>query len=124
MRKSVISAILALSLLSFSTPSHAKLVFTTGTVIGLFVSGVGSPAQTVNFTMSFGPQTTGCTNPNTTNQVFVFNPTDIPDTQTRTNMLALLMAARTSGIPVTVDWDNAGADCDADGFPIPLFVGM
>ncbi|MEA2754352.1 MAG: hypothetical protein QOJ54_641 [Aliidongia sp.] len=124
MRKSVISAILALSLMICSTPSHAKLVFTTGTVIGLFVSGVGSPAQSVNFTMSFGPQATGCTNPNTTNQVFVFNPTNIPDAQTRINMLALLMAARTSGIPVTVDWDNAGADCDASGFPIPLFVGM
>jgi hypothetical protein len=124
MFKAAISAILSLSILIFSTPSHAKLVFTTGTVIGLFVSGVGSAAESVNFTMSFGPQTTGCTNPDQTNQVFVFNPTDITDPQTRKNMLALLMSARISGTPVTVDWDNAGAYCDASGFPIPMYVGM
>jgi hypothetical protein len=124
MRKAAISAIVALSILIGSTPSYAKLVFTSGTVIGLFVLGAGSPAESVNFTMSFGPQTTGCTNPNQTNQVFVFNPTDIPDAQTRKDMLALLMAARVSGATVTVDWDNAGAFCDAGGFPIPMAVGM
>lgn len=124
MRKSAISALLALSILICSTPSQARLVFMSGTVIGVFVGGVGSPAESVNFTMSFGPQTTGCTNPNPTNQVFVFNAADISDPQTRKNIVALLMAARTSGIPLTVDWDNAGAHCDSSGFPIPMFVGM
>lgn len=124
MRKSAISAILALSMLICSTPSPAKLVFTSGTVISVFVGGVGVSPESVTFTMSFGPQTTGCTNVNPTNQVFVFNPTDIPDAQTRKNMLTLLLAARTSGIPLTVDWDNAGAHCDANGFPIPMEVGM
>jgi len=124
MRKAAIPTILALSILIFSTPSYAKLVFTTGTVISVFVSGVGVPAETVTFTMSFLPQTTGCTNPNTANQTFVFSPTDIPDAQTRKDMLALLMAARSSGIPLTVDWDNAGAHCDANGFPIPMYIGM
>ena len=124
MRKAAISAILALSIVICSAPSYAKIVFTSGTVIGLFVLGAGSPAESVNFTMSFGPQVTGCTNPNQTNQVFVFNPTDISDAQTRKNMLALLMAARTSGTPITVDWDNSGAFCDAGGFPIPMAVGM
>ncbi len=124
MRKAAISAILALSISICSAPSQAKLVFTTGTVLSVFVLGVGSPAETVNFTMSFGPQTTGCTNPNTTNQVFVFNPTDISDAQTRKDMLTLLLAARTSGIPLTVDWDDAGAHCDANGFPIPMAIGM
>jgi hypothetical protein len=118
-----ISAILALSILICSTPSHAKLVFTSGTVISVFVGGVGS-TESVNFTMSFGPQTTGCTNPSSTNQVFIFNPTDITDAQTRKNMLALLLAARTSGTPVIVDWDDAGAHCDASGFPIPMNIGM
>lgn len=125
MRNSVISAILALAALTFSTPSDAKLVFTNGTVISVFVSGDTSPAQQVTFTMSFAVQTTGCTNTgNGVNQVFTFDPTDISDTQTRTNMLALLLAARASGLPLTVDWDNAGAACDASGFPIPLFIGM
>jgi hypothetical protein len=126
MRKSAISAILALSALSFSTPSHAKLVFLSGTVLSVFSSGAGSSPQQVTFTMSFAPQTTGCSGPSSdpTNQVFVFNPTDISDTQTRINMLTLVLAARTSGIPLTVDWDNAGADCDASGFPVPLGVGM
>jgi len=124
MRKAAVSAILALSISMFSMPSQAKLVFLSGTVIGLFVSGAGSPAETVDFIMSFGPQTTGCTNPDATNQVFFFNPTDISDAQTRKNMLALLMAARISGTPVTVDWDNAGANCDANGFPVPLYVGI
>jgi hypothetical protein len=124
MRKSAISAILALSILMVSTPSQAKLIFLQGTVISLFVSGAGSAAETVDFIMSFGAQTTGCTNPDATNQVFYFSPTDISDAQTRKNMLAVLIAARISGTPVTVDWDNAGANCDANGFPIPLFVGM
>jgi hypothetical protein len=124
MRKSAIFAITVLSALIFATPSHAKLVSMSGTVISVAVSGVGSAAQSVNFIMSFGPQTTGCSNPDTTNQVFVFNPTDITDTQTRINMLMVILAARTSGIPLGVDWDNAGADCDTDGFPIPLFIGM
>jgi hypothetical protein len=123
MRKAAISAILALSILIASTPSQAKLIFLQGTVIGVFVSGAAA-TETVDFTMSFAAQTTGCTNPNTTNQVFVFSPTDITDAQTRKNMLALLIAARVSGTPLTVDWDNAGANCDASGFPIPLFVGM
>jgi len=122
MCKSAISAILALSILIFSAPSQARLIFTSGTVIGLFVSGAGSAAESVNFTMSFGPQTTGCSNSGGTNQVFVFNPTDITDAQTRKNMLALLMAARISGTPLTVDWDNAGANCDANGYPIPLQI--
>lgn len=124
MRKSAISAILALSILICSAPSQAKLVFMSGTVISVFVLGVGSPAESVNFTMSFGPQTTGCTNQNPTNQVFAFTPTDITDPQTRRDMLSLLLAARATGTPLTVDWDNAGAYCDADGFPIPMAVGM
>jgi hypothetical protein len=124
MRKAAISAILALSILVFATPSQAKLTFTAGTVVGLFVSGAGSAPESVSFTMSFGPQTTGCSNSGGTNQVFVFNPTDITDAQTRKNMLALLMAARISGTPITVDWDTAGADCDAGGYPIPLYVGI
>ena len=124
MCKPAISAILALSILIFSAPSQAKLIFTSGTVIGLFVSGAGSAAESVNFTMSFGPQTTGCSNSGGANQVFVFNPTDITDAQTRKNMLALLMAARISGTPLTVDWDNAGAYCDAGGYPIPLYIGI
>jgi len=39
-------------------------------------------------------------------------------------MLTVILAARTSGAPLTVDWDNAGAHCDASGFPIPEDVGM
>jgi hypothetical protein len=124
MRKAAISAILALAVFICSTPSQAKLVFTSGTVISVFVGGVGSPPESVTFTMSFGPQTTGCTNINPANQVFVFNPTDIPDAQTRKDMLTLLLASRSSGIPLTVDWDNAGAHCDANGFPIPMHIGM
>lgn len=124
MLKAAISAILSLSILIFSTPTRAKLVFTSGTVLSVFVGGAGSPAESVTFTMSFAAQTTGCTNPYQTNQVFVFNPTDISDAQTRKNMLALLMAARVSGATITVDWDNAGAYCDASGFPIPMDVGM
>lgn len=124
MRKPVIWAILALSSLLCSMPGHAKLVFTSGTVISVFVGGVGSAAESVNFTMSFGPQTTGCTNTSPTNQVFVFNATDITDGQTRKNMLALLLAARASGTPLTVDWDDAGAHCDANGPPIPMVIGM
>jgi len=124
MRKSAISVILALSISMFSMPSQAKLIFLTGTVTALFVSGAESPAESVSFTMSFGVQTTGCTNPAPTNQIFVFTPADISDAQTRKNMLALLMAARISATPVTVDWDNAGANCDATGFPVPLYVGL
>lgn len=124
MRKAAISAILALTALICSMPSQAKLVFMTGTVLSVFVGGVGDTAESVNFIMSFGPQTTGCTNPDTTNQVFVFNMNTIPDAQTRKNMLTLLLAARTSGMPLTVDWDNAGAHCDPGGFPIPMDVGM
>jgi uncharacterized protein YraI len=126
MYKATISAMLALAALTFSTPSDAKLVFTTGTVVSVFVSGDGeTPAQQVTFTMSFAVQTTGCTNTgNGVNQVYTFNPNDIADTQTRNNMLSVILASRASGIPLTVDYDNAGADCDANGFPIPLFVGM
>lgn len=123
MRKSAISAILALSILICSAPSQAKLVFTSGTVLSVFVGGVGTPAESVTFIMSFAPQATGCTNVGGDKQVFVFSATDIPDAQTRKNMLTLLMAARTSGIPLTVDWDNAGAHCDG-GFPIPEEIGM
>lgn len=124
MRKAAISAILALSTLIGSMPSHAKLIFTSGTVISVFVGGVGAPPESVSFTMSFGPQTTGCTNIDPTNQVFFFNPTDISDAQTRKDMLSLLIAARASGIPLTVDWDDSGAHCDANGFPIPMYIGM
>jgi hypothetical protein len=124
MRKVAISAILALSVLSVSTPSQAKLVFLQGTVIAVFIGGVGSPAESVSFTMSFTPQATGCTNINQPNQIFAFSPADIADAQTRKNILTLVMASRTSGIPLTVDWDNAGAHCSANGFPIPMDVGM
>jgi pectin methylesterase-like acyl-CoA thioesterase len=58
------------------------------------------------------------------NQIFAFNPTDITDAQTRKNMLAVLMSARTTGSAITVDWDDAGAYCDSSGFPIPMYVGM
>ena len=124
MRRSTLAAILALSALTCSVPGYAKLVFKAGTVINVFVSGVGSPAETITFAMSFAAQPTGCTNPNQTAQTFVYTPTDITDAQTRKDMLTLLLAARTSGIPMTVDWDDAGAHCDASGFPIPMDVGM
>jgi hypothetical protein len=129
MRKTTISAILALSVLNFSVPSQAKTTFVTGTLVGVFVAGDGSTAQSGNFTIALPngetSLTTGCTTASPSGQqVFVFDPTDITDTQTRINMLAVLLAARTSGIPLTVDYDNAGADCDAGGFPIPLFVGF
>ena len=123
MRKSAISAMLALTILIFSVPSQAKLVFLSGTVLTVFVGGVARPAESVTFIMSFAPQTTGCTNAGGGNQVFVFDPTTITDAQTRKDILALIMASRTSGVPLTVDWDDAGAHC-AGGFPVPLNVGL
>jgi hypothetical protein len=124
MFKSAISAILSLFVLVVATPSDAKIAFTTGTIVSVFVGGAGTSAEQVTFTMSFPAQTTGCTNPYQPNQIFAFNPTDIVDAQTRKNMLAMLMSARATGSAVTVDWDDAGAYCDSSGFPIPMYVGM
>jgi hypothetical protein len=127
MRKSAISTILAGSISILSMPSHAATTFMTGTVISVFTAaGIGTPAESVDFTMSFPNQTTGCpsTNQSANQQVFVFTPADISDAQTRKNMLTVILAARTSGLPLTVVFDNAGAHCDATGFPVPTSVGM
>jgi hypothetical protein len=125
MRKSAISTILALSIAILSMPSHAAITFKAGTVVSVFTSGTGTPAESVTFTMSFANQPTGCPSTNQTGgQVFTFTPADVSDAQTRKNMLTVILAARTSGIPLTVVWDNAGAHCDASGFPVPESVGM
>jgi hypothetical protein len=127
MRKLAISTVLAGSISILSMPSHAATTFMTGTVVSVFTAaGIGTPAELVDFTMSFpNPVKTGCTGTSPLNQqVFTFTPADVSDAQSRKNMLTMILAARTSGLPLTVVFDNAGAHCDATGFPVPTSVGM
>jgi hypothetical protein len=128
MRKSIASAIvLALSSLACSAPSHAATTYVTGTISGLYVySNVINAAETVLFVLSVGPITTGCSNGSGSgNPTFSFDPADVSDAQSRKNMLAMLYAARTSGLPISVSYDNAGAHCDTQfGFAIPLVISM
>lgn len=125
MRKIGIAAALAISSLICSIPSQAKIAFKAGTVVNIFIAGAGSAAESVTFTMSFGIQTTGCKNNDPTLQMFSINPSNIADAQTRKDLLTLIMASKTSGIPLTVDWDDQGAHCDAvSGLTVPEDIGM
>jgi hypothetical protein len=127
MRKSITSTILTLSLFAVSTPGYAATASTTGTIGFLAVyANIEDPAETVLFELSNGATiTTMCSNAGSNTPTFSFVPADISDAQTRKNMLTMLFAARTSGLPITVNFDNAGAHCDSQfGFAIPLVIGM
>lgn len=128
MRKSIASAILlALSSLACSAPSHAAQTFVTGTVTFLGVySNIINSAETVLFVISAPAITTGCSNGSGVgNPTFSFDTADISDAQSRKNLLTMLFAARTSGLPISVTYDNAGAHCDTQfNFPIPLNIAM
>ena len=128
MCKSIAWAILlALSSFACSAPGRAAQTFVTGTVSGLYVySNIVNAAETVLFTLSVGPITTGCSNGSGSGDAtFSFDPADVSDAQSRKNMLAMLFSARTSGLPISVSYDNAGAHCDTQfGFVIPLNISM
>jgi hypothetical protein len=126
MRKSIASAILALLSLAVSAPSHAATASVTGTVEFLVVyANIDDPAETVLFELTGGNITTMCPNASANTPTFSFDPADISDAQTRKNMVTMLFTARTSGLPISVSFDNAGAHCDGQfGFAIPLLIGM
>jgi hypothetical protein len=133
MRKLAIPAAGFLMSLALSTSGYATGVSVTGTVTMVFVDSTVSnnPPETVFF--KFQPPavtalTTGCPQGSTTvagtAEIFEFEPASVTDAQTRKNMLTLLFAARTSGIPLQVAFDNAGAFCGTSGFAVPINLGM
>jgi hypothetical protein len=130
MRKSTTSAILlALTSLAYLAPSQAAQTGVTGTVTFLVVySNIINNAETVLFVLNNNnqPITTGCAQGSGGgNPTFSFDTHDIGDAQSRKNLLTMLYAARTSGLQISVNYDNAGAHCDDQfGFPIPLAIGM
>jgi hypothetical protein len=82
----------------------------TGTIVSLSQpsSSLYAPESFI-FTISNQPTpTVSCGGYNR----FIISPATTADAQTRKNMVALLVAARVSGISVTVGYDSAGGGCD------------
>ena len=119
MRLSATSIITAVAIGALTSASEAATQTATGVVTQVF-SGF-SPPETVAFSISTAlPTGTGCR----TSGFFSFTTADIPDAQSRKNMYSLLLTAASSGASVTVSYDDTGAHCAANGYPVPLMIGM
>jgi hypothetical protein len=104
--------ILFAAALGLSQPAAATYNATaTGTVLTLQQDSSmdGSTAKTFSFNIANQPANS-C--PGGTFARFLVSPTTVPDTQTRKNMLAILLAAKLAGSQVVVGYDNGGGFCD------------
>jgi hypothetical protein len=100
-------------LLSISAPSSHATYNSTVTGIVAYVSqigpSIGTPTETIAFALTNQPSI-NCGG----YQEFTISPTTVSDAQTRKNMLAILLAAKTSGASVNVGYDNvANGFCEA-----------
>jgi len=115
-------SVAALLLSSLST--HAAYNSTaTGTVVTIQqnsapVSSV-TVAETFNFTISAQPNVS-CGN---ASRQFAVSPNSVPDTQTRKNMLALLMFAKATGGQVEVAYDDTPT-CDQGMLQVYYIVAL
>jgi hypothetical protein len=112
MRRQLFAALVILAALAAQSAANAATAVVTGTIVTLSVT---SPEWVV-FNMSDQPPaaSTGCSAPAA---YFAFSPTSITDANSRRDLLALLMMAKAAGMTVLVSYDNAGANCDASGYP-------
>jgi hypothetical protein len=111
MRRWAVSVVAGVTLIASVPSAHAAQADATGYVVMItqLSAAAGYTAETVEFRLDNQPSVAGCTPWTTT---FSISPNTIPDAQTRKNMLALLLTAKTQGTAVEVRYDNAGSFCD------------
>jgi hypothetical protein len=100
-----------------TTASAAYTTIATGTVtkIEQFTAAAGYTTGTFAFQVTGQPNVTAC---GARGGFFIVSSNSIPDAQTRTNMLAMLLAAYSSGTQVGVAYDNTGGFCDQTGIGV------
>jgi hypothetical protein len=122
MRKCLLVSFMALATIGLHVSASAAIVTITGTIVGLGVQSTEqAPPEVVDIVLNVTPPTTGC--PGGT-AGFEFSPASVTDAQTRKNMLAVLLAAKVSGIAVKIVYDNAGAFCSVNGFAVPIAISF
>lgn len=125
MRKETLPVLAALAMAFATLPARAANPVVTSTIKGLGVEstdGSGGTTEVVTITLDAAlPATTGCP---AGNAGFEFEAGSVNDAQTRKNMLAVLLAARASGAPVTIVYDGTGKFCGAFGFAVPLAISL
>ena len=123
MRQAILSATMFAAALVAAPHVEAATQTVTGTIGSLFVqstvTGAGRPAGTIVFQISTAPASTGCA---AGSGFFEYSATSVTDAETRSNMTAALLSAKTNSLTVTIIYDDAGAYCDSQGYAVPIDV--
>ena len=109
MRNLILSILYVLVGSGVAICAHATTADAVGTVgyLQQDTTNDGSSTETFQFTLS--PQPTVSCGPFNR---FLVSPQSIPDAQTRKNLLALLLTAKTAGLTLQVRYDPDGGHCD------------
>jgi hypothetical protein len=109
-----LSAVAALATLPASATYNATI---TGHIVSVqpLTPGAEYTGAAFAFTLDSGPAT-GCV-PGGWHQ-FIISSASVPDTETRKNLIAVVMAAKAEDSSVVVGYDNAGGFCDQGSYGV------
>jgi hypothetical protein len=105
----VMATLIGLGLSLTASAGYTTIATGTVTLIQQETAAQGWTAGTFKFQISGQPTVSPC---GAFGGWFSVSSNTIPDAQTRTNMLAMLLAAYTAGTQVGVAYDNTGGFCD------------
>jgi hypothetical protein len=105
----IVATLIGLGVTLVASAGYNTIATGTVTIIQQTTAAQGGTAGTFRFQISTQPTVAQCGG---LGGWFSVSPNTIPDAQTRSNLLALLLTAYTSGTQVGIGYDSTGGFCD------------